>query len=375
RAYGNACAAVDEISYKGLMKSLIRDNDDWQEPQAKKTNTVHRHFIITKLFILLNTGLVGVGKNAGKPADFLVATLYKSQATLLKVDLDKLVDEDNLSAADRRRVKVSTLDEAQSDEADIVIVDTVLVGNAGFIAEEFRIALALSRAHVEHSQKRALQLFHVHQCHEKHELGIRIWCCEKCETFQQPAADCDKELTEDATLRCLRTRTASYSRHRFSLWTVLRPTRSALPEKEIPSEETLINLYEQLSGKVLHAMYPEVWSLNGYWKKGYTHLDRPKPPHDKTVQDKEGLKWCIHLDCMLERATTAGNAWIQLDHQRPALLVVNSRDGTSSSADLLSVDGNTAQIRRLLEAANREPNTVIELLSAGVNESSHPKPH
>ncbi|KAM0554196.1 hypothetical protein ACHAPJ_006997 [Fusarium lateritium] len=165
------CAAVDEILHNGLMKPAIRHNDEWKEP-------VHK---------LLSANLVGVGKNAGKPVDFLCAILYKSQATLLKLDLEMLVDEGILSAADRRRIKVYTLDEAQGDECDIVLVDFVLTGNPGFIAAESRIALTLNRVRVitilflkrgtfsgwemkNTVQKHALQFYIIHNFDEKHGL-------------------------------------------------------------------------------------------------------------------------------------------------------------------------------------------------------------
>ena len=104
-------------------------------------------------------------------------------------------------------------------------------------------------------------------------------------------------------------------------------------------------------------------------QKGLYSSGSSKPAHDKTVSDKEGLVWCVVFlkvfQCcvtsislgwkrivisivrssqtcptfgrkgMLQCATTAGNAYIQLDPQRPALPVVDSKDRTSSSAELL----------------------------------------
>ncbi|KAJ4249416.1 hypothetical protein NW762_012269 [Fusarium torreyae] len=162
-------AAIDELLYSGLMKPAIRDNDEWKEPDI-----------------------------GGEP----------------------LPDEQGSSQVPRRfsaihfqgecirEATCCTLDEAQGDEADIVFFDFVLTGNPGFITANFRVALALSRARVatalllnrgtfsgwetkQHTQQRALQLFGVHDHHEKHGLIVRVWCCEK-------------EPTPNPDLHCLR---------------------------------------------------------------------------------------------------------------------------------------------------------------------------
>ncbi|KAF5022228.1 hypothetical protein F66182_5743 [Fusarium sp. NRRL 66182] len=257
RAFSNAFTAVNELSYNGLMRPMIRSDGEWKDPVQKilasvkehihpgmpekkgsilvelpgsrtsevnnsQTNKLHRRYTISKVRKLLDAKLVGVGKNSGKPMNILATTLYKSQATLLKQDFDKLVEDHDLSIEDRRLVKVCTLDEAQGDEADVVFVDTVLTSNTGFIAAPFRITLALSRARVatvlyenrgtfsgwetkDNTRKRALQLFQVHKYHEQQGLAIRHWCCHKCETIEHPASECEKEPQNDTNLVCLRT--------------------------------------------------------------------------------------------------------------------------------------------------------------------------
>ncbi|CCT65594.1 uncharacterized protein FFUJ_02550 [Fusarium fujikuroi IMI 58289] len=177
--------------------------------------------------------------------------------------------------------------------------------------------------------------------------------------------------------------------------------QDAFEDDKPPSDGDLINLYEQLSNKVLHALYPSVWTKNGLWKKEYAHLERPRPKHDKTIQDREGMRWCILFgkvfQCcpasiapgwtrivisfvrssqsypvfgskgMIQRAISAGNAWIQLEQERPALLVVNARSWVSSSADLLSPEGGITEIRRLLQAASQRQNLTVEIVSVGID--------
>lgn len=168
---------------------------------------------------------------------------------------------------------------------------------------------------------------------------------------------------------------------------------------ETPSDKTLVRLYGQLSSKVLHAMYPKVWSKNGHWKSGYQHLKHERPKHDKTIQEKEGLKWCIlfekvfqcsvvsvmpewtqivlsivrssstapnyGLDGMRQPATVAARAWMKL-YPQPSLLVVNARSNVSSRLSL--VDASFSEGLRLLEAANQVPGTVVQLLVVGIDD-------
>lgn len=73
---------------------------------------------------------------------------------------------------------------------------------------------------------------------------------------------------------------------------------------------------------------------------------------------------------MIQHATTAGNAWIQLRPQDLALLVVHTRTGVSSCADLGSKEGYVQEILRLLKAASLYPgpgSLTVELLSVGID--------
>ncbi|KAI8676913.1 hypothetical protein NCS56_00580300 [Fusarium sp. Ph1] len=167
---------------------------------------------------------------------------------------------------------------------------------------------------------------------------------------------------------------------------------------EAPSDKTLVRLYGQLSNKVLHAMYPQVWSKNGLWKRGYCHLENERPKHDKTIEEKEGPKWCVlfekvfqrsvvsvmagwtrialsivrsssnppnyGLDGMRQRATVAARARMKL-YPQPSLLVVNARSNVSSRVSL--VDASFTEGLRLLEAANQVPDTVVQLLVVGID--------
>lgn len=179
----------------------------------------------------------------------------------------------------------------------------------------------------------------------------------------------------------------------------LAPTGTdPLMSDETPSDETLVRLYGQPSNKVLHAMYPKVWSGNGLWKTGYRHLENGRPKHDKTVQEKEGLKWCVlfekvfecsvvsvmpgwtwivlsivrsssnapnySLDGMRQRATVAARVWMNL-YPQPSLLVVNARSNVSSR--LSPVDAGFTEGLRLLEAANQVPGIIVQLLIAGID--------
>ncbi|RSL65417.1 hypothetical protein CEP54_004286 [Fusarium duplospermum] len=179
----------------------------------------------------------------------------------------------------------------------------------------------------------------------------------------------------------------------------LTPTGTdPLMSDETPSDKTLLRLYGQLSNKDLHAIYPKVWSKNGLWKKGYRHLENKRPKHDKTIQEKEGLKWCIlfekvfqcsvvtampgwtrivlgivrsssnplnyGLDGMRQRATVAARAWMKL-YPQPSLLVVNARSKVSSRLSL--ADASFAESLRLLEAVNQIPGTIVQLLIVGID--------
>ncbi|KAJ4197823.1 hypothetical protein NW755_000521 [Fusarium falciforme] len=171
-----------------------------------------------------------------------------------------------------------------------------------------------------------------------------------------------------------------------------------LMSDEAPSDKILVRLYGQLSNKVLHAIYPQGWSENGLWKRGYRHLWSERPKHDKTIQEKEGPKWCVWfekvfqcsvvsvmpgwtrvvlsivrssrnppnygLDGMRQRATAAARAWMRLDSQ-PSLLVVNARSNVSSRLSV--VDASFTEGLCLLEAANQVPGTVVQLLVVGID--------
>lgn len=177
---------------------------------------------------------------------------------------------------------------------------------------------------------------------------------------------------------------------------------TSAPFDSIPSDEALLNIYPQLSNRNLHAYLPTVWDSNGRFTTEYIHLrqaSRGTPP--RTIPNKECLQWCQLFDkffqChpvvipkkwtriviaitrssgrspvygrggMIERATTAGNAWIRLRPDDPALLVVHTRARVSSAAALDTPAAFIQEIRRLLGAASERPGTRVELLSVGID--------
>ncbi|KAF4467090.1 hypothetical protein FALBO_6044 [Fusarium albosuccineum] len=193
-----------------------------------------------------------------------------------------------------------------------------------------------------------------------------------------------------------------YNRTSFEI-TNLHPTREGgIVYDTVPADAVLVNLYQQLSNKVLSALYPSVWTKNGRFNSRYRHLQgTSKSNKDRTIPNKDGLQWCILFDkvfqCQLisnpvgwtrivvsvtrssnrsptfgrdgmaQRATTAANAWISLSPQDPALLVVQVRTGVSSNTGLDTPQAAIQEILRLLKAASARPGSIVEILSVSID--------
>lgn len=182
----------------------------------------------------------------------------------------------------------------------------------------------------------------------------------------------------------------------------LNPDRTSTPTARIPPDDALVSLYQQLSNKVLHGLFPTVWTLNGRFTAAYKHLQSVQKLHkDRTIPNKPGLQWCLLFDkvfqChpvhipigwtrvvlsmarssnvsptygrtgMIQRATVAADAWVRLQPNDTALVVVHTRTRVSSCEDLSTKEAYIQEIRRLLSAADRRIGTRVELLSIGID--------
>ncbi|KAF4988551.1 hypothetical protein FDECE_15000 [Fusarium decemcellulare] len=80
--------------------------------------------------------------------------------------------------------------------------------------------------------------------------------------------------------------------------TNLHPNREGgIISDTVPADAVLVSLYQQLSNKVLSALYPSVWTKNGKFNSRYKHLRGiSKANKDRTIPNKDGLQWCILFD-------------------------------------------------------------------------------
>lgn len=70
----------------------------------------------------------------------------------------------------------------------------------------------------------------------------------------------------------------------------LNPNRGVDSVEGVPTDSNLVSLFQQLYNKVLHALYPTIWTLNDKWTAKYRHLSAtPKLPKDRTIPNKEGI--------------------------------------------------------------------------------------
>lgn len=128
----------------------------------------------------------GLGKNKDHPADFLVLCYYKAQA---KRYIQALAND---------QVRVQTVDSAQGDEADFVVVDTTSPNHPLSLADPARTTLATTRSrgvtvHIFNrgtfvgqesgiTEERASHLYSIFQevipcTTDTSGSALRIWCC------------------------------------------------------------------------------------------------------------------------------------------------------------------------------------------------------
>ncbi|KAK1590813.1 uncharacterized protein LY79DRAFT_515186 [Colletotrichum navitas] len=79
-------------------------------------------------------------------ARFLILPLYRAQVDLYRKMLLDERKQRNISAEDYQRIEVRTLDSAQGEERDLVIVDYVQTRKPGFCLDPNRNCLATTRA-------------------------------------------------------------------------------------------------------------------------------------------------------------------------------------------------------------------------------------
>ncbi|KAK1762908.1 hypothetical protein QBC33DRAFT_581402 [Phialemonium atrogriseum] len=255
RAFGNSISVSNHISYHGLMKPSRRGIDNWPEPLREMvahsrstihntlpphqcnvlvefagsqatglttslTNTVHLAWTLRQVRAIIESELTGLGRNNGKPVDVLVVAFYKAQALEYQKAIKAMVDHGQLPKDVYGRVKVKTLDVAQGDEADFVFVDFVTVSHPGFTGENFRIALATTRARgmsilllnrgtfvgydKPETRKRANVLFRLYNYHATRQLTVRIWCCLNSQTDDHTTSNCTAIPPDMSNITCER---------------------------------------------------------------------------------------------------------------------------------------------------------------------------
>ncbi|KAJ0163305.1 Regulator of nonsense transcripts 1 [Colletotrichum tanaceti] len=108
-------------------------------------NITHVRWVLDQVKKMLqNSALTEI--DSKRMASILILPLYKAQVDLYREKLHNERIQKRISDEDFRRIEVRTLDSAQGEERDVVIVDYVQTHKAGFCMDPNRNCLATTRA-------------------------------------------------------------------------------------------------------------------------------------------------------------------------------------------------------------------------------------
>ncbi|KAK1988963.1 P-loop containing nucleoside triphosphate hydrolase protein [Colletotrichum cereale] len=108
-------------------------------------NITHVRWVISQVKKMLRNPELQTVDSTEK-ARFLILPMYRAQVDLYRKMLLDEWTQRNISVEDYQRIEVRTLDSAQGEERDLVIVDYVQTHKAGFCVDSSRNCLATTRA-------------------------------------------------------------------------------------------------------------------------------------------------------------------------------------------------------------------------------------